>query len=39
VFGMVATATNQAEATRRLALLNRHFPVRAPRTGLQAMEP
>ena len=38
LYGEVAMARTQAEAERRLALLNRHFPVRAPRTGLASQE-
>lgn len=33
VYGAVAVARTQAEAEQRLSRLNRHFPVRAPRTG------
>ncbi len=33
LYGAVAVARTQAEAEQRLARLNRHFPVRAPRTG------
>lgn len=33
VYGAVAVARTQADAEHRLARLNRHFPVRAPRTG------
>lgn len=34
VYGEVAMALDQAEAERRLAGLNRHFPTRAPRSAL-----
>lgn len=34
IYGEVAMALSQGEAERRLAGLNRHFPVRAPRSGL-----
>lgn len=33
VYRVVAVAHSQAEAERRLARLNRHFPTRAPRSG------
>ena len=33
VYGAVALGRTQTEAEQRLARLNRHFPVRAPRTG------
>lgn len=36
LFGLLAVAVDQSEAERRLAALNRHFPRRAPRTGLSA---
>lgn len=39
VFNHVARQHDQAEATRRLALLNRHFPTRAPRSGFGALRP
>lgn len=39
VYGQVALALSQGEAERRLAGLNRHFPVRAPRSGLMPLEP
>ena len=38
VYGAVALAMTQTEAEQRLARLNRHFPVRAPRAGLVASE-
>ena len=38
VYGVVALAMTQSEAEQRLARLNRHFPVRAPRTGLVASD-
>ena len=34
LFGLLAVAVNQSEAERRLAALNRHFPMRAPRSSL-----
>ena len=34
VYGEVAMARTQSEAESRLSRLNRHFPVRAPRSGL-----
>ena len=37
VFNHVARQHDQTEATRRLALLNRHFPTRAPRSGFGAL--
>ncbi len=37
VFNHVARQHDQAEATRRLALLNRHFPTRTPRSGFAAL--
>lgn len=33
VFALVSLERSQQEADRRLALLNRHFPTRAPRSG------
>ena len=38
VFGEVAMALSQAEAERRLARLNRHFPVRAQRSALASID-
>lgn len=38
VYGEVAIAHSQPEADRRLAGLNRHFPVRAPRSGLMPLD-
>lgn len=38
VYGVVALARTQAEAEQRLSRLNRHFPVRAPRTGAVTVE-
>ena len=38
VFGEVAMALSQSEAERRLARLNRHFPVRAQRLALAPAE-
>ena len=37
VFNHVARQHDQTEATRRLAVLNRHFPTRAPRSGFGAL--
>ena len=37
VYGEVALALNQSEAGRRLARLNRHFPVRTPRSPLMPL--
>jgi hypothetical protein len=39
VYGAVAVATTQSEAERRLARLNRHFPMRAPRSGMTPQQP
>jgi hypothetical protein len=33
LYGLLATAFSQGEAERQMALLNRHFPTRAPRAG------
>ena len=38
VYGEVALALSQGEAERRLAGLNRHFPMRAPRSGLMPLD-
>lgn len=38
VYGEVALARSQSEAERRLAGLNRHFPMRAPRSGLMPLD-
>ena len=38
VYGAVAVAHTQADAERRLARLNRHFPLRAARTGLATFQ-
>ena len=38
LYGEVAVALDQGEAERRLARLNRHFPTRAPRSGLMALD-
>lgn len=38
VYGQVALALSQGEAERRLAGLNRHFPTRAPRSGLMPLD-
>ena len=38
VYGVVALAMTQTEAEQRLARLNRHFPVRAPRSALLVAE-
>lgn len=37
VFNLIAQHHDQAEAARRLARLNRHFPTRAPRSGFAAL--
>ena len=37
VFNLVSRHDDQAEADRRLALLNRHFPTRAPRSAFGAL--
>jgi hypothetical protein len=37
VYGEVSMALSQGEAERRLGGLNRHFPVRAPRSGLMPL--
>lgn len=34
LFGLLAVAVDQSEAERRLGVLNRHFPMRAPRSSL-----
>ena len=34
LYGLLAVQYDQAEAERRLAGLNRHFPIRAPRSGM-----
>jgi hypothetical protein len=39
VFSLVSLQHSQGEADTRLALLNRHFPARAPRSGFGALEP
>lgn len=39
VYRVVAVAHSQSEAERRVALLNQHFPTRAPRSGLAALQP
>lgn len=38
LYGEVAMALDQGEAERRLARLNRHFPTRAPRSTLVALD-
>jgi hypothetical protein len=38
VFHLVAQTHTEAEAWRRLAVLNRHFPTRAPRSGFGALD-
>ena len=38
VYGEVAVQFSQTEAELRLAGLNRHFPVRAPRSGLMPLQ-
>lgn len=37
VFRIVGVARNQTEAEQRVALLNRHFPTRAPRSQFDAL--
>ncbi len=37
VFALVSLELSQLEADRRLAMLNRHFPTRAPRSGFVAL--
>ena len=37
VFNLIARHQDQAAADRRLALLNRHFPTRSPRSGFGAL--
>lgn len=39
VFALVSLERSQLEADRRLALLNRHFPTRAPRSGFGGLAP
>lgn len=39
LYGEVSIALSQGEAERRLARLNRHFPMRAPRSALAPQEP
>ncbi len=39
VFGVVAVAHTQSVAEHRLARLNRHFPMRAPRTSAMPLHP
>ncbi len=39
VFALVSLERSQQEADRRLALLNRHFPTRAPRSGFGGLAP
>ena len=39
VYNAVATSLTQSEAENRLSRLNRHFPTRAPRSSLAAVEP
>lgn len=38
VYNLVATQHNQAQAEQRLALLNRHFPTRSPRSGFAPLD-
>lgn len=38
VYNLVAMELTQGEAERRLAQLNRHFPARAPRSGLVPLQ-
>lgn len=39
VFALVSLERSQQEADRRLTLLNRHFPTRAPRSGFGGLAP
>ena len=38
MYNVVACGATQAEAERRMALMNRHFPMRAPRSGLAPLD-
>lgn len=38
IFHLVAVRYSQEEAERRLALLNRHFPTRSPRSGFAPLD-
>ena len=38
LYNLVAVAHSQHQAERRLALLNRHFPTRAPRSGFVPLD-
>jgi hypothetical protein len=37
LYSLVSTTLSQSEAERRIATLNRHFPTRAPRSGLMPL--
>jgi hypothetical protein len=37
IFGLIAVQHSEAEAAQRLALLNRHFPSRAPGSGFMPL--
>lgn len=39
LYGEVSITLSQGEAERRLARLNRHFPMRAPRSALAPVQP
>ncbi len=39
LYGEVSITLSQGEAERRLAHLNRHFPMRAPRSALAPLQP
>lgn len=39
VFYLIAREHSEAEAERRIAPLNRHFPTRSPRSGFAPLEP
>lgn len=38
LYNLVATQRDQAEAERRLLVLNRHFPTRSPRSGFAPLD-
>ncbi|MED5619382.1 hypothetical protein [Ideonella sp. BN130291] len=38
MYGLIATRHTQAEAERRMAALNRHFPTRSPRSGFVPLD-
>jgi len=38
MFNLIAVQRSQEEAERRLAILNRHFPTRAPRSGFAPLD-